>query len=38
MHKCVGLMGRLLGHKFASIDRFHSHCQRCGMPKGGWNV
>lgn len=36
MNKCIGWWGRIFGHKFRTIDMFCSHCQRCGMPKGGW--
>jgi hypothetical protein len=40
--KCVGIWGRLFGHRFktSTVDwvRFHDHCTRCGMPKGGWRV
>lgn len=34
--KCIGILGWMFGHKFATLDRYHLHCQRCGMPKGGW--
>lgn len=38
--KCLGILGRMFGHKFKhstfEYDRYFDHCQRCGMPKGGW--
>lgn len=40
--KCIGIWGLLLGHRFVfgswTSDRIVNvdHCQRCGMPKGGW--
>lgn len=45
--KCQGILGWLFGHKFTTdhpgrffpeVTRFHDHCVRCGMPKGGWNA
>lgn len=40
--KCIGIWGRLFGHKFyfggwmTDEVATQNHCQRCGMPKGGW--
>lgn len=39
--RCVGLVGRLFGHRFTyraavATTRYSDHCMRCGMPSGGW--
>ena len=38
--KCIGVFGRLFGHKFkyqlGAYDYSSDVCTRCGMPKGGW--
>ena len=36
MSECIGWLGKIFGHKFNTIDYHYDHCQRCGMPKGGW--
>lgn len=39
--KCVGIVGRLFGHKFVKTVGWEyvyrsDYCWRCGMPMGGW--
>jgi hypothetical protein len=34
--KCVGIWGRIFGHRFRDRDYTFGWCQRCGMPAGGW--
>jgi len=31
---CLGVLGKLLGHKFDLYGSEQEHCQRCGIPKG----
>ena len=37
---CVGLLGRIFGHKFkmrlGDYEYSLNACKRCGMPFGGW--
>lgn len=37
-NKCIGIIGRLFGHKFFKMNynEQFDHCVRCGMPVGGW--
>jgi len=35
--KCLGILGKLFGHKFSDFERYLNYCKRCAMPKGGWN-
>lgn len=30
---CLGIVGRLFGHKFADIENLYDFCLRCGMAK-----
>lgn len=40
-YKCMGIKGKLFGHKFTMLSNceyryWSDSCYRCGMPKGGW--
>ena len=36
MAKCIGIFGRMFGHKFIDVVGNHTgYCLRCGMPEGG---
>lgn len=34
--KCQGIFGIVFGHKFWNLNYYTNYCERCGMPKGGW--
>lgn len=40
MNTCLGVWGRLFGHKFVKTTIYSEYesgyCFRCGMPRGGW--
>lgn len=31
MSKCIGIFGRLFGHKFKNFEYYTNYCQRCGL-------
>lgn len=39
-NKCIGIWGRMVGHRFTlrGTDMIvpTGYCIRCGMPEGGW--